>query len=335
MAITPPQINRNLTTGSTGSDVKALQEWLKAQGYFPANQATTETYGPITTKAVAAWQQANNIDTKGNPGSFGPISKAFIANEVEKAAGSSQKGQNATVVTPNTQTGTKVQPTVSTGDMNASLRNLGLSDEQIASIPENQKAVFAGMGDYFTKQYELGPVNAVDLKQAFDAASSDPDIVAKYGDSLKLGVQDFNQTLQSYQSSLTQGMSDEERRFIEDKKKLQEAEAGAGRAYSGFRQQATDRLINDEASIIQSTKSKATDALNKLTSAFESKYGSEALKSAFGSTPISLSIKSPISGTTDTVSATPLGGITGANPMAQKSDILAKQADLLTLNTIK
>lgn len=91
MATNPPQINRNLTTGSTGPDVKALQEWLKSQGYFPSNQATTETYGPITRESVARWQAVNGIDVKGNPGSFGPISRDFV---VQNYSEPTPKAQN-------------------------------------------------------------------------------------------------------------------------------------------------------------------------------------------------------------------------------------------------
>ncbi len=55
---------RNLTTGDTGADVKALQEFLNAQGYTvatvgagsPGNE--TEYFGPATAGAVAAFQEA-------------------------------------------------------------------------------------------------------------------------------------------------------------------------------------------------------------------------------------------------------------------------------------
>lgn len=332
MAIQPPQINRNLTVGSTGPDVKALQEWLKSQNFFPSNQATTETYGPITREAVAKWQLVNNIDTKGNPGSFGPISRNFIQEQILKTP---VKAQNAVQEAPKQKTGTNTQPPVSNVDLDRSLRNLGLSDEQIASIPDNMKPVFAGMGDYFTKQYEYGTVNAVDLNAAFEAASNDPDILAKYGDSLKMGVDEFNKTLGQYQSELTQGMSDYERQFKEDQRKLQETEAGAGRAYSGFRQQATEKLAKDEASIIESTRTKATKALGELTSAFEKKYGTEALKSSLGTNPFTLKMNNPITGNTMDVTATPLGGITGTDTLAKGQDILQRQKELLTLNTIK
>lgn len=75
-----PNITRNLQPGMRGSDVTALQTWLKEQGFFPSTQAVTDYYGPITQQAVAAWQKANKIDTKGADGYFGPISRTFVAN---------------------------------------------------------------------------------------------------------------------------------------------------------------------------------------------------------------------------------------------------------------
>lgn len=352
MALNTPQITRNLTTGSTGADVQALQEWLKAQGYFPANQPTTQTYGPITTQAVAAWQSANKIDTKGNPGSFGPISRDFVAQNqgVDINAAVNSGGLNgqpkttaaapatpAAPVTPANGTGTGVSTGAATGtasdaDIDTALKKLGLSDAQIASIPSGQKAVFAGIGDYITKQYESGGVNSVDLDAAFKAASTDPDIVAKYGDSLKEGVQQFQTTLQSYQTSLTQGMSDAERQFTADRKKLADTEADAGRAYSGFRMQATDKLNNDETSIINSSISAAKDKLNSMSQSFESKYGTDAYKQYLGASP-ALAFKNAATGLQDSVAVAPLGGIAGSDPLGNKSDVLTKESDLLSLNT--
>lgn len=75
-----PNINGNLQPGSTGSEVKKLQDWLVSQGYMTQAQVNTGygTYGPQTKAAVAAWQSANNINTQGNPGYFGPISQQWL-----------------------------------------------------------------------------------------------------------------------------------------------------------------------------------------------------------------------------------------------------------------
>ncbi len=65
----------NLTVGSTGSQVTALQQWLIAKGYsIPAG--ATGYFGAQTRSAVAAWQAASGISPAA--GYFGPISRAKL-----------------------------------------------------------------------------------------------------------------------------------------------------------------------------------------------------------------------------------------------------------------
>jgi peptidoglycan hydrolase-like protein with peptidoglycan-binding domain len=70
----------NLQPGDTGASVTQLQNWLISQGYNIADGATGN-YGPETQAAVSAWQKANNINTNGNDGYFGPASKSFISSQ--------------------------------------------------------------------------------------------------------------------------------------------------------------------------------------------------------------------------------------------------------------
>lgn len=69
----------NLTVGSTGADVAALQTWLMAQGYsIPAlasGAATPGYFGSQTKTAVMAYQAANGIP---NTGFFGPLTMASV-----------------------------------------------------------------------------------------------------------------------------------------------------------------------------------------------------------------------------------------------------------------
>ena len=51
---------RDLTVGSTGSDVTALQQWLISKGHAIAAGATG-TFGPQTKAALMAYQAANGI----------------------------------------------------------------------------------------------------------------------------------------------------------------------------------------------------------------------------------------------------------------------------------
>ncbi len=63
---------RDLTQGSQGADVTALQNYLAAKGYFTV--AATGYFGPITASALASWQAANGVMPAA--GYFGPISRA-------------------------------------------------------------------------------------------------------------------------------------------------------------------------------------------------------------------------------------------------------------------
>lgn len=73
---------RTLTAGMTGQDVKALQEYLNAQGFLVALTGNgskgkeIDYFGPGTKKALAAFQKKNGISP--SVGVFGPKTKAFI-----------------------------------------------------------------------------------------------------------------------------------------------------------------------------------------------------------------------------------------------------------------
>lgn len=74
---------RNLTIGSVGDDVRALQQWLNANGYTVAASGPgssgneTRYFGPATRAALAKYQAAVGISPAS--GYFGPITRARIA----------------------------------------------------------------------------------------------------------------------------------------------------------------------------------------------------------------------------------------------------------------
>jgi len=73
---TVPTITSDLTIGSRGDQVTALQSYLISQGYLKID-APTAYFGPLTQAAVAAWQTANNVSPAA--GYFGPKSRAALA----------------------------------------------------------------------------------------------------------------------------------------------------------------------------------------------------------------------------------------------------------------
>ena len=68
---------RDLTVGSKGADVSALQSLLIAQGDLKIS-APTGYFGALTQAALAKFQAANGI--KPSSGFFGPITRAFVAS---------------------------------------------------------------------------------------------------------------------------------------------------------------------------------------------------------------------------------------------------------------
>ena len=72
-----------LKPGDRSTDVKRLQHWLISQGYMTREQMATGPgiYGPKTKAAVAKYQSDNGIDTQGNSGYYGPITKNYITSQ--------------------------------------------------------------------------------------------------------------------------------------------------------------------------------------------------------------------------------------------------------------
>jgi hypothetical protein len=93
---------KDLTLGSRGADVSALQQLLINGKYLTAVSAPTGYFGALTQKALAAYQAANGI--KPAAGYFGPITMAFV---------NSHNVGTSTVTT--TTTGTTTTGTTTTG----------------------------------------------------------------------------------------------------------------------------------------------------------------------------------------------------------------------------
>lgn len=67
---------QNLTVGSQGADVAALQQMLISGGYLKISEPTAR-FGSMTKTALATWQRANSISPAS--GYFGSITRAKIA----------------------------------------------------------------------------------------------------------------------------------------------------------------------------------------------------------------------------------------------------------------
>src|SRR3989338_4499884 len=81
MSSTPCTFTKDLTMGSTGMDVKCLQEYLNSAGHMVASSGAgspgmeSEYFGSRTQSAVSKWQAANSVSP--SVGYFGPVSRAM------------------------------------------------------------------------------------------------------------------------------------------------------------------------------------------------------------------------------------------------------------------
>ncbi|MDB5265304.1 MAG: baaA1 [Parcubacteria group bacterium] len=79
----------DLTVGSTGASVTALQNWLISKGFTIAAGATG-TFGPQTKAALAAYQAANGISPAA--GYFGPVTRAKVNASAGTTTGGTTTG---------------------------------------------------------------------------------------------------------------------------------------------------------------------------------------------------------------------------------------------------
>ena len=87
-----------LNEGQSGADITELQQILIKQGFLGAGD-DTGYFGPLTTKAVAAFQTAHNLDPLGG---VGPLTRALL-NSLLSTVASSQSAPSTTF-TPATTT---------------------------------------------------------------------------------------------------------------------------------------------------------------------------------------------------------------------------------------
>ncbi len=77
----PNNFIRDLTVGSQGEDVEALQQFLKEQGFF--DRGITDYFGPVTKNSLIQFQKQAGISPAS--GYFGPKTREYI-NSLEPAA---------------------------------------------------------------------------------------------------------------------------------------------------------------------------------------------------------------------------------------------------------
>lgn len=380
-AVSSPNINQNLGPGSTGDQVKQLQQWLVSQGYMTQAQMNTGTgtYGPQTTNAVRQWQQANNITTDPSQlGYFGPKSMAFLQGGSTAASNAhaegdvwQQNGQwmtmnpDGTITSTSGSGGTGSSGTSGTGgtgntntslspDMVSALQFLGWSQDQINSASPSDAQNWAMIGEYLQKQVTIqgaaAQVNAESLNQAYTAALNDPTIKGKYADMQASDVYGFQQQMQQLQQAATTTGQQQQQQYLQQIQQMQQQLQSGGQEYSGYANQASNQLNQNESGIIQSTQANLQNNLNQLVSQYQLKYGNQGLygqptySSLFGGSQQGITYTNPMAGSYGYDPTTglwgPMGGqtnlqgqglsenIQGTNPLAYEQDILSKQQQI-------
>ena len=112
-----PTITRDLTLGSTGDDVKTLQQFLNAQGYAVAASGVgslgneTTTFGSLTKAALAKYQAAKGISPAA--GYFGAKTRTYLSSIAATGTGTGTGTTGTTTTTTTTTAGTEGSFTVS------------------------------------------------------------------------------------------------------------------------------------------------------------------------------------------------------------------------------
>ena len=108
------KFTKQLKTGSTGTEVSALQDILSYYGYYKFT--STGYFGPITKNAVIAFQKANTLYPY--PGEVGPKTREvlnvlqFGANEISTLGVPTITTSNTTTYTSSTKSASKPKVTI-------------------------------------------------------------------------------------------------------------------------------------------------------------------------------------------------------------------------------
>lgn len=135
---------RDFTTGSTGDDVKALQQFLNSHGFQVSasgpgsSDNETRYFGEATKEALIQWQIANDVLPAN--GYFGPTSRATIVAMTDKPIESivSQASQAAIQTDLSTQTdsGFPIRLKIPKIKLDSVVESVGLTSDGAMDVPK-------------------------------------------------------------------------------------------------------------------------------------------------------------------------------------------------------
>ncbi|MFZ2484932.1 MAG: peptidoglycan-binding protein [Minisyncoccia bacterium] len=192
----------NLTIGSTGAEVTALQQWLIKEGYqIPAG--ATGYFGTQTRAAVAAYQTNKSISP--TAGYFGPITRAAVNAQVASTGGTTTvPGSTVGITTPGVEGTVTVSkaPTPSSGvkvyEGGSRVAVLGIklkaniSDIKVERVKLKLDAATSGNSDqqFYTKIADM--IYVMDGSTVLASSALDANTVVKEGSDYYITVAGFN-----------------------------------------------------------------------------------------------------------------------------------------------
>lgn len=192
-AMSSNSFTRNLTVGSKGDDVKALQQFLNSHGAqvaasgagSPGNETTY--FGPATKRAVAKWQASSSISPAS--GYFGPKTRGSVSAMMASTGGTTTGGTTTggTTTGGTTTGGTTTGGTTTGGTTTGPVIPAPASGLQVALAPENPApgSLIAGSarGSVFAVTLTAGTASGItlaDLKFHKTGVVSDSSISGAY-----------------------------------------------------------------------------------------------------------------------------------------------------------
>lgn len=272
-------ITSTLNYGSTGDQVKALQQYLIGLGY--TNVKADGTYGPETEKAVSQFQLDNGLKSDGI---FGPqsVGKARAVGATSTAAGKagSVKAPDDPSNMFNTTTGAlndKFVPQTQE-DLDKYYNTYAASHPAFSNNSADALAYASSTGDFSGLVDAQGqPFSAADeaaatekanaaLKPGFDAEKSND----------TAGVQS---TLEGDQRTYEKGLATDKENFQNDKDTLDKTAADNGVLFSGGRYQKQKKLQDLYTSNDAYNKANEASTIGNTARDYQYAYGGDAAKS--------------------------------------------------------
>ncbi len=196
---------QNLTLGSTGTEVTALQQVLVAQGHLVMPVGVAYGYfGPLTQAAVSKWQAANGVSP--TAGYWGPISRAKYASMggTVTVPGTTVPGTTVGITTPGVEgtitasksatpaSGTKVYEGGSRVGVLGIKLEAKISDIRVERVKLQLSSVTSGNSDqqFYTKIADR--IHVMDGSTVLSSMDLNANTVVKEGSLYYITITGFN-----------------------------------------------------------------------------------------------------------------------------------------------